>query len=353
MFTHTKRGKTGLKIFGVLALLLIIAVSGFTLYARNWYKDALQPVSASSEVVVVEIKQGLSPKDIALLLEQKGLIRSARAFETYVRGSGDGPNLKAGSYELSASMSTQEVVSVIVEGLQTSTLFTIGPGIRVDQIKKRLVAAGFTESAIDEALKPEKYSDIPVVKTLPEGASLEGYIYPETFRVDPATTPETIIRQALQELDKIISPELQAKFSVHGLTTFEAITIASIVEKEVPSIEDRKVVAQIFLSRLSQGIMLGSDATYYYASVVFGGEPFPDLDSPYNTRIYTGIPPGPINNVSLSALSALADPADTDYLFFVTGDDGVNHFTRTDAEHQSAVKQYCKISCATGYVPDL
>jgi UPF0755 protein len=154
------------------------------------------------------------------------------------------------------------------------------------------------------------------------------------------------------ELDSVITPQLAAEFEVHGLTVYQAITLASIVEKEVPSVEDRKIVAQIFLKRLKEGVNLGSDATYYYASAVFGGEPFPDLDSPYNTRMYSGLPPGPINNVSKSALLAVAEPSDTDYLFFVTGDDGVNHYTATEAEHQAAVRQFCKISCAPGYVPD-
>ena len=124
------------------------------------------------------------------------------------------------------------------------------------------------------------------------------------------------------------------------------------VEKEVPKAEDRKIVAQIFLKRLAEGTPLGSDATYYYASAVYGGEPFPDLDSPYNTRMYAGLPPGPINTVSKTALEAVAYPSDTDYLFFVTGDDGVNHYTKTSAEHEQATRLYCKVSCATGYVPD-
>jgi UPF0755 protein len=309
-------------------------------------------VSSSSEVVVVTIESGSSPSEIARLLEEKELIRSVKAFETYVRGSGDAAKLKAGIFELSASMTTQEIVNVLVEGKEVSSLFTIGPGLRLDQIKKRLLDAGYTLQDVDLALDPSLYSDIAVVQTIKAGSSLEGYLYPETFRVDRSSTPQQIIRQSLNELDSVITPQLAANLEVQGLTIYDAITLASIVEKEVPSVEDRRVVAQIFLKRLREGVALGSDATYYYASAVFGGEPFPDLDSPYNTRIYAGLPPGPINNVSKTALEAVADPAQTDYLFFVTGADGVNHFTYTESEHQAAVSQYCGASCEPGYIPD-
>lgn len=351
MFKHSKRNNW-LKVVGVVSLIIIIFGSGATLYVRRWYSTALKPVSSTSEVVLVKIESGSSPKDIALLLESKGLIRSANAFETYVRGSGDASKLKAGTFELSASMSTQEVANVLVEGKVTSSLFTIAPGLRVDQIRKRLIDAGYPESDIDAALETSQYNDIAIVRTIKPGSSLEGYIYPESFRIDTSTTPQQIIRQSLIELDKVITPQMMAGFEEQGLSVYDAITLASIVEKEVPSTEDRKIVAQIFLKRLKEGISLGSDATYYYASAVFGGEPFPTLDSPYNTRIYAGLPPGPINNMSSVSLDAIAEPANTNYLFFVTGDDGYNHFTSTEAEHLAAVSQYCKISCAPGYIPD-
>lgn len=350
MFKHTKR-KTWLKVVGVVFLILIILGSGATLYLRKWYSDALSAVSSSSEVVVVTVESGSSPSDIAVLLEEKGLIRSIRAFETYVRGTGDADKLKAGVFELSASMTTQEIVNVLVEGKEVSSLFTIGPGLRLDQIRKRLIDAGYGEKDVDSALDVTLYQDIAVGRTIKAGSSLEGYVYPETFRVDRSSSPEQIVRQSLNELNSVITSKMAADFETQGLTIYDAITLASIVEKEVPSVEDRRIVAQVFLKRLREGIALGSDATYYYASAVFGGEPFPDLDSPYNTRIYAGLPPGPINNVSKTSLEAVAEPAQTSYLFFVTGDDGVNHFTNTEAEHQAAVSQYCKISCAPGYIP--
>jgi UPF0755 protein len=267
----------------------------------------------------------------------------------YQRSSAE---LKAGDFELSPGWDVAKIVDALVEGKEASTLFTITPGIRIDQIKKRMIKANFNQTSVDNAFVTDLYRDHPLIAELPAGATLEGYIFPETYSLTKSSTPTDIIRQSLDLLEQSITVEMRAGYKAHGLTTFQAVTLASIVEKEVSNTNDRKVVAQIFLRRLDEGIALGSDATYYYASAVFGGEPFPDLDSPYNTRKYAGLPPGPINNVSKTALEAVAFPSTTNYLFFVTGDDGVNHYTSTEAEHNQAVKQYCKVSCATGYVPD-
>ena len=319
---------------------------------RRWYKANLSAVSADTEVKNIVIKSGMGPKTIAKLLESEGIIKSANAFETYVRGKQIATKLKAGTYELSPSMSVEQIVEVLVSGKEASTLFTIGPGKRLDQIESRLLKAGYTQKDIDDAMDPTQYKDIGILSELPDGKTLEGFLFPETFSVTPSSLPKDIIRQSLLQLDKIITPNLRALFLNQKLSVFEAITIASVVEREVPRADDRKIVAQIFIKRLAEGIPLGADATYVYAAAVFGGEPFPGLDSPYNTRLYAGLPPGPISNVSKTALEAVALPASTDYLFFVSGDDGVNHYTRTTLEHEQAVKQYCKITCAVGYVAD-
>lgn len=355
MFTHNNAPKKRHIIRNILLGLLLcgfIVGLGSIYMVRKWYKDNLSSLSANTEVKNITIKSGMGPGAIASMLVDEGIIRNARAFQTYVRGKQLATELKAGVYELSPSMTVQQVVDVLVSGKEASTLFTIGPGKRLDQIESRMLKAGYTQQDIDAAMQPSQYKDIAILSNLPTTKSLEGFLYPETFQVTVSSRPTDIVRQSLQQLDKAITSDMKTAFLTHNLNVFQAITLASIVEKEVPKAEDRKIVAQIFQKRLAEGIALGSDATYYYASAVYGGEPFPDLDSPYNTRIYAGLPPGPINNVSKSALEAVAYPADTDYLFFVTGDDGVNHYTRTSAEHEQATKQFCKISCATGYVPE-
>ncbi|MCA9346961.1 endolytic transglycosylase MltG [Candidatus Saccharibacteria bacterium] len=346
-----KRKPSKLKISLIILLSLILVVFSGVLYARFWYVNSLKPVSNDTTVVSEIIAPGSSLGDISSQLKNHGLIKSARAFEVYVRIQKQASKLKAGTYELSPSMSTQQVLDVLVAGKEAASLFTIGPGLRVDQIKQRFIKAGYSEEDITLAMDPANYLDIPVVNQIKDGESLEGFIYPESYQITESTTPKDIIRLSLVELNKVITPDMVAAFRSHNLSVYEAVTLASIVEKEVPSAEDRKVVAQIFEKRLDEGIDLGSDATYFYASAVFGGEPTPFLDSPYNTRLYSGLPPGPINNVGKTALEAVAYPADTDYLFFLTGDDGINYFTRTQAEHEQAIRDHCKITCASDYVP--
>jgi UPF0755 protein len=356
MFTHNSPVKKKSHIIRNIALgfmvLVLLTGAGGAYMIRRWYKQNLTPVSSNSEVKNITIKSGMGPHTIAKALEDSGIVRNSKAFETYVRGKDLATQLKAGVYELSPSMSVQQVVDVLVSGKEASTLFTIGPGKRIDQIKARLLKAGYVQKDIDSAMNPSLYKDIAIMSELPAGKTLEGFLYPESFQVTTSSLPKDIVRQSLMQLDKVVTSDMKAAFAKHNLTVYQAITLASVVEREVPRADDRKVVAQIFQKRLALGTPLGSDATYYYAAAVFGGDPYPNLDSPYNTRIYAGLPPGPISSVSKTALDAVAFPADTDYLFFVTGDDGVNHYTSTSAEHEQATKQYCKISCATGYVPD-
>jgi UPF0755 protein len=127
----------------------------------------------------------------------------------------------------------------------------------------------------------------------------------------------------------------------------QAITLASIVEKEVSNGNDRRQVAQVFLLRLQKKMVLGSDVTYIYAAAITGQTASPDLDSPYNTRKYLGLPPGPISNVSDSSLDAVAYPADGDYLYFVAGDDGKTYFSHTEAEHERLAAEHCIKLCSS------
>jgi len=126
---------------------------------------------------------------------------------------------------------------------------------------------------------------------------------------------------------------------------YQGITLASIIQREVSGTKDQSQVAQVFYSRLAQGTPLGSDVTYQYAAKKLGVTPSPSLDSPYNTRKYAGLPPGPIATPGLSALQAVATPAPGDYLYFLSGDDNVTYFARTDAEHEANIQNHCHKKC--------
>lgn len=339
----SKAKKVGL--FGFLFALLLLA--GVIAGGRIWYVNSLKPLSSSLEVVSLTIEEGATPLQIGNQLVASKLIKNAKAFEWYVRFSGLNSKLKAGTYSLRPSQSVNEIAAQIADGKVTTMQFTIVPGKTLEDIKKLFVKAGFKEDAVEKALDPSYYSDLPALSDKPPLASLEGYLYPETFVMTETTTPNEIIKLSLDEMNKRLTPALRASFAKQGLSVHEAITLASIVEKEVNNPDDRRQVAQVFLKRLKMGMALGSDVTYHYAAKLLNVEATPFIDSPYNTRKYSGLPPGPISNVSITALEAVANPSPGDYLYFVAGDDGKTYFSKTNEEHEALTKEHCKVLCAT------
>ncbi len=342
-----RRSRRGLAIVISIALFALVIIAGGAIAARFWYQQQLAPLSTTSTSITVTIPSGATAKQIATLLETQKVIKSARAFEWYVRNNDLRDSLQAGQYALDPSWSVSEVANAISKGKVQKNLFTILPAQRIDQIKTAFLKAGFNEASVDDALNPANYKNHPALVAKPTNASLEGYLYPETFQTTSTTTPAVIVKQSLDEMAQVLTPDIIDEFQEQGLGIHQAVTLASIVEKEVPSSGDRRMVAQVFLNRLRAGIALGSDVTYHYAAAITGQNPTPFIDSPYNTRKYAGLPPGPISNVSKSSLNAVANPEKNDYLFFVAGDDGKTYFSKTQAEHDALAQQYCKVLCST------
>jgi UPF0755 protein len=333
--------------WGLIIVLAVLLIVGLTAYGvRGWYNRNLGAVSSSQEVVYFPVASGSSLHDISLDLKRANLIRSTTAFEAYVRGRQLYAKMKAGTYALSPSMSTPQIVDKIVEGKVSTTNITILPGKTIKQIKQTFKQAGYGDAEIDVALNPSTYPDEAVLAGLPAGASLEGFLYPDTFQRDNTTPAETIVRESLEEMQSHLTPDIVSGFSSQGLNVFQGVTLASVVYQEADSPASQPTVAQVFLSRLKQGMMLGSDVTAFYASQQAGRGNDVTYDSAYNTRLHGGLPPGPIGNMTDAALKAVAHPANSDYLFFVAGDDGTLHFTHTQAEHDQAVKQYCHKLCS-------
>lgn len=327
---------------GILLALLIV---GATVMVRNIYNQAFEPLSNSQKLIFVTVPSGASVKEIAALLKEKSVIREAWAFEAYVRNKNITANLQAGTYALSPSMSVAEVAEIIARGEIDRDLVTILPGQRLDQVEATLINAGFQPAAVERALKPAQYKDHPALVDKPRSASLEGYLYPDSFQKTGSSQPEDIIRASLDEMHKHLTPQLRAQIARRGLSVHEGIILASIIEREVPSPKDRPIVSQVFQTRLKKGMNLESDATTSYGAILKGDEPTINYDSRYNTYLYGGLPPGPISSVEVSALRAVAKPAKTDYLFFVSGDDDITRFSRTLEEHQQNVNKYCKKKC--------
>lgn len=331
--SKSKRRKS-LIIFAVIALFILgLVVAGYMV--RRTYQENLKPLSSTSKTHVVTIEEGSSTAEIADVLYSKGVIKSDWAFEWYVRNEQLRDQLKAGTYSVDQSQSVQQIVGVLVSGKVATNLVTILPGKRLDETKKDLLDAGFSQSEIDQAFNPELYVKHPALSDKPKSASLEGYVYPETFQMTADTSLEDIINLSLDELDAKLTPEVRRAISEKGLTIHEAVTLASIIEGEVTSNEDRAQVAQVFIKRMKEGVRLESNATDEYS----------EIDPAYNTYKIDRLPPGPVSNFTASALTSIAYPAQTDWMYFVSGDDKKTHFSRTFKEHEANIEKYCTTLC--------
>ena len=229
--------------------------------------------------------------------------------------------------------------------------FTILPGETINDVKAKLIGLGYTASEVEEAFNASY--DFDFLQGRPEGATLEGYLFGETHEFYKSTTVKEILETFLAGMGEAIRENaLEAKYAAHGLSLYEGITLASVVQKEAASSE-QPTVAQVFLSRLANGIPLGSDVTVSYAldMVDPGRETYTDnqvalsVDSCYNTRVHGGLPCGPISNPGLSALLAVANPSDTAYFYFLTGDDGLMYYSYTESEHLQNVYSHCQELC--------
>lgn len=339
---RTKRQMFTWVLAGVGVCLLAMTVS-----VAAWYNWALSPVSDSTKQVRLVVRSGDTASDIADSLHDHELIRSRLAFGIYTQLSGTRSKLQAGGYVLSPNQNVASIVEHLTSGKTDEFNITIPPGLTLDELREHFKADGFEDAEITMAFNGDY--DHPLLASRPDGATLEGYIYPETYRMNADQTLEALFTRTFDQMYKVLQESgYLAEFTKRNLNIHEGITLASIVQKEVKDPADQKQVAQVFLKRLKEGMQLGSDVTYMYAAEQMGVTGTPSLESPYNTRKYVGLPPGPIANMNPSALEAVAFPAAGDFLYFVAGDgadEGKTFFARTEAEHNANVAVHCHVLC--------
>lgn len=340
------------KILGAVLLAIIAACAAVYL----WYASQLQPVEpGNTQTVRLEVKTGMGPQAIAKTLRENGVIHSQIAFEWYVRLEGVGNSLRAGTYALNKSMNMEEIVGHLQKGQTDTFRITFYPGAvlkdttSTPEQKKTdattmLRRAGYTDAEIAAGLSAT-YNH-PLLASKPASADLEGYIYGETYEFSSSASVEDILRRTFDQMYAVVEQhDLVNKYKKRGLSLYEGITMASIIQREVNGASDQQKVAGVFYNRLKQGMTLGSDVTYQYIADKTGQARSPDLDSKYNTRKYTGLPPGPIAVPGESALIAAAQPAKHSYLYFLSGDDDKTYFGRTQAEHDRNIQQHCQLKC--------
>jgi UPF0755 protein len=329
-----------LGIFVTLILLVIVAVGG----AYAWYASQLSsPNPGSQETVRLTVASGSTSTDVATQLSQQGMIKNELAFEVYYRLH-QSSGLKAGVYVLQKGMDVSEIVDHLESGKPDEFTMTFLPGGTIADAKQVLEQAGYAPADIEAALK--KSYDHPLLKGRPADADLEGYIYGDTYNFYTGASLDDVFTKIFDHMyDDIKNNNLEKAYAAQGMTLFQGVTFASIVQSEVSNKADMATVSQVFHKRLATDTVLGSDVTFIYGARKLGVAPAVNLESPYNTRIKKGLPPGPVSNPGIDALMAGAQPSDTDYLYFVAGDDGVTYFSRTNEEHEAATRAHCIKNC--------
>jgi UPF0755 protein len=266
-------------------------------------------------------------------LEEAGLISSAGAIQNYLVYSGLDKTIQAGEYRLSPRMTPLEIAHVLQDATPEEVTFNVLPGWRAEEIAASLPTSGMTftpEELIAVVSKPK--ADNPLRSELPEGASLEGFLYPGSYQVKRNISPQAFVDLMVDQFRAHLSDELRMGFERQNLSLYQAVTLASIVQREAVIADEMPTIASVFINRLQAGMKLDSDPTVQYA-IGFNPEqntwwtnPLSTNDlqfnSPYNTYLNWGLPPGPIANPSLEALQAVANPAQTPYYFFRAACDG-------------------------------
>jgi len=340
----------------VLAALLLLGCELEALYLNAYLEanqDALEsPMGTDDTPIAFTIESGQSVAEIAGNLKAKRLIADTELFRRYVQAKGLDAGIQAGTYTLNQTMTLPEIARTLQTGATAEQQVTIPEGKRLEEVAEivaeqtSIAPADFlalTQTGWSSTTLPQQYSFLAQV---PVTGSLEGFLFPDTYRLPIDATATDLVDRMLYNFDVKVTPELREAFSAHGLSLVEGIALASIVEREAVLDSERPVIAGVFHNRLRDGWPLSSCPTVQYA---LGYRPdegswwkrfltFDDLEvvSAYNTYRNLGLPPGPIASPGLDAIGAAAQPAETEFYFFMvdcTKEDGSHVFAANEAEH--------------------
>lgn len=352
-----KKKKSPIRIVAtIIAVIIAIAavLGGAFLVWYNTQLGAVCPECTDTDFVSVTINQGDSSEAIANRLEEKGIIKSALAFRLYVKLEGMSGDLRAGGYEIKKSSDIPAIAKQLKEGAKAAVKKVMfKPGETITHAKNVLLQVGYGEEEINAAFS--KQYDLPLFEGRPENASIEGYIFPETYEVYASASVEEILTETVfPHMQKFVDEEgLVEKYKAQGLSLYEGINLASIVQRESGTLsDDMPAVTRVFLNRLNNNQVLGSDAIVgYRADQLNPNRDKTDIsyiytmECPWNSRKCPGLPPTPISSPSKTALRAVAAPADHNYFYFLTGDDGKMYYAVNESDHNANIRNYCKVLC--------
>jgi UPF0755 protein len=326
-------------------LLLVVLAAGVAVVAAGWlYLRLQQPYQGyAGEEQFVDIPPGSGVTTIADRLVEAGVIRNRLEFRLAVWWTGSGRRLQAGEYRFDQPMRATQVLGKLARGEVYLRLITFPEGLRLTEMARLFEERGFgtAEAFLEAARDPS-----PIAALDPDAPDLEGYLFPNTYALPRTATARQLVRLMVRNFEQAFTPDLREATDARGLSVREVVALASLVEKETGLAEERALVSAVFNNRLRLGMRLQCDPTVIYAleqagiwdgNITRAGLA---IDSPYNTYRYAGLPPGPIAAPGRAALEAALQPADADYMYFVSRNDGSHVFSRTLQEHNRAVYEH-------------
>jgi UPF0755 protein len=332
----------------LIALLAVILVAGAV--GGYWvYSDLRQPISHNKSGQYIEIPKGSSPSAIIKKLAAEGILKNEWPLKLYLKGSGKGSTLKAGEYDFPSPISPLSVLAKLQEGERRLKRITIVEGWTRWDIAKAMV--NVPELRLEN--EPEALGlmdNVSLIADLdPKATNLEGYLFPDTYEFAPETTAAELVEMMVKRFRGVWKPDWNDRARSLNMSPREIVTTASIIETEAKLAEERPIVASVIYNRLQKNIPLAVDSAVIYASKLEGkwrydGKVYrSDLErrSPYNTRIYAGLPPGPVASPGESSLKAAVNPATTDYLYYVRNpdrDDGAHNFYSSGGDFETGVQ---------------
>jgi len=333
MFKISRKRITIISV-SIFSLIVVVLALGLGLFFITPAKEG-----GSDQVIV--LKEGMSLKEVADELERTEIISNSSLFMLWASILGYSRKIKAGEYRLNSDMPPIMILKDLTRGAIITHSITIPEGFTKEQIAELLASKGLANK--HEFLLLTEDPDVSE-KYGVRGSDLEGYLYPDTYRFSRGLSAESIIHVMVNRFWSVVGP-LKVRVSETGMTMGEVVTLASIVEKETGRSEERTLIASVFLNRLKRGMRLESDPTVIYGITNFNGNlTRKDLSTPtpYNTYFIRGLPPSPIANPGLEAIKAVLYPVKTDYVYFVSKNNGSHYFSYTLSEHNKAVNRYQK-----------
>ena len=332
----------------LLAILLIGVLTGAALGA--WvYRDLHQAVTHSKSGQYIDIPKGSSPAFVVKKLADEGIIKHEWPLRMYMKATGAGSTLKAGEYDFPSPVSPLSVLTKLKQGQRRLNRITIIEGwTRWDIARALQQVPQFQLSSEAQAL--DLMSNVSLIRDIdPEASNLEGFLYPDTYEFAPETSASELIEMMVKRFRSVWKPDWFQRAAALKMSTRQIVTVASIIETEAKLADERPLVASVIYNRLHKNIPLAVDSAVIYASKLEGkwrydGKVYKsDLErrSPYNTRIYSGLPPGPVASPGESSLNAAVNPATSDYLYYVRNparDDGAHNFYNNAADFEQGVR---------------